>query len=56
MAFEISPFDDLFLTFLSAFKLNKPTGGYGIKEKPFRDGGAWGNRGDAINDLVVGMI
>ena len=39
-----------------AFKLTKPTNGYGEKSKPFRDGGAWGDRGDSINALIEKMI
>jgi len=42
--------------FLGAFKMTKPTNGYGEKTKPFRNGGAWGFRGNKINDLTDTMI
>ena len=42
--------------FLGALKLNKPTNGYGVKQKPFREGGAWGNREEKINELIQKMI
>lgn len=40
------------------FRLNPPKKGYGRKgtKKPFSKGGALGNRGDKINDLLKRMI
>ena len=39
------------------FRLNPPRKGYGRKgiKMPFRLGGAYGNRGEKINDLIMRM-
>jgi large subunit ribosomal protein L7e len=42
--------------FLWAFKLSSPSGGFNNKRHPFQKGGDWGNRDEAINDLVARML
>lgn len=42
--------------FLGAFKMTKPTNGYGLKTKPFKSGGAYGFRDSKINELISTMI
>jgi len=42
--------------FLWAFKLSSPSGGFNNKRHPFTKGGDWGNREEAINDLVARML
>jgi len=42
--------------FLWSFKLESPKGGFNEKRHPFQKGGDWGNRDEAINDLVARML
>jgi len=42
--------------FLWSFKLTSPKGGFNNKRHPFQQGGDWGNREEAINQLVRRMI
>jgi len=42
--------------FLWSFKLASPKGGFNNKRHPFQKGGDWGNRDEAINDLVARML
>jgi len=42
--------------FLWSFKLSSPKGGFSNKRHPFQKGGDWGNREEAINDLVARML
>jgi len=42
--------------FLWSFKLSSPKGGFNNKRHPFHKGGDWGNRDEAINQLVAQML
>lgn len=42
--------------FLWSFKLASPKGGFNNKRHPFQQGGDWGNREEAINQLVRRML
>jgi len=42
--------------FFWSFKLNSPKEGLKDKNRPFAQGGDWGNREQKINDLVIQMI
>jgi len=42
--------------FLWSFKLSSPKGGFNNKRHPFQQGGDWGNREEAINQLVKRML
>jgi large subunit ribosomal protein L7e len=42
--------------FLWPFKLSSPLKGFEKKRHPFQNGGAWGNREELINELVVRMM
>ena len=42
--------------FLWSFKLESPKGGFNNKRHPFQKGGDWGNREEAINQLVANML
>ena len=42
--------------FLWPFKLNSPKKGFAEKRHPYQNGGAWGNREELINELVLRMI
>jgi len=42
--------------FLWSFKLSSPKGGFSNKRHPFQKGGDWGNREEAINELVNNML
>jgi len=42
--------------FMWSFKLSSPKGGFNNKRHPFMKGGDWGNREEAINQLVANML
>jgi len=42
--------------FMWSFKLSSPKGGFNNKRHPFMKGGDWGNREEAINELVAQML
>jgi len=42
--------------FMWSFKLSSPKGGFSNKRHPFMKGGDWGNREEAINELVQNML
>jgi len=42
--------------FLWPFKLNSPAKGFEKKRHPYQRGGAWGNREENVNELIVRML
>jgi len=54
--YTVGPHFKVANNFLWSFKLASPKGGFSNKRHPFQKGGDWGNREEAINELVANML